>query len=120
MAFKSVFSPELRGKLAEKQRYLATAQKAVSQFARFPGPDGRYYFRLAKVTAGTDRKTGGYKFNFKFICVASVESRSPEFAGSPMNITFRCSPSLKMKISSAAAGRFDPQPRLRWLLTVIE
>lgn len=90
MASKSAFSPELRAKLAEKQRYLVSGQKAISQFARFAGPDGKYYFRLAKVSVGVDRKTGGMKFNFKFVCVATVESRSPEFAGSPMNITFRC------------------------------
>lgn len=89
-ATKSVFSPELRGKLAEKQRYLTGAQKAISQFARFPGPDDEYYFRLAKVTAGVDRKTQGFKFNFKFVCVANKKTRDPEFAGAPMNVTFRC------------------------------
>ena len=89
-SFKSVFSPELRAKLGEKKRYLAAAQKAVSQFARFPGPDDEYYFRLAKVTARADRKSGGYKFNFKFICVANKKTRSAEYAGAPMNVTFRC------------------------------
>lgn len=74
--------------LAQNAQYLAPAAKAVPMFARFPGPPGRYFCRLVRITGRPDKKTGTPIITFAFVTIANCETRSQDYANQPIRIQF--------------------------------
>jgi hypothetical protein len=82
MAQASAFSAELMNKLETETKFIEAASKAVSPFARFPGPDGKYYAKLQRILWTIDKKSGCFKVTLTVMTLAFVESGSSEFKGS--------------------------------------
>lgn len=95
MAESNSFSPEFMAKLQTKAQFIEPAAKAISIFAKFPGPDGRYYADFHKIVGSFDSKSGAPVFTFAYVCLASVETGSQEYIGHPFRIRFACKASEK-------------------------
>lgn len=101
MAQNQAFTPEVMAKLAASAQYIIPAAKAISQIARFPGPDGRYMCDFKRISARFDTKDGCLIVTFAFVTLALVETGSQEHAGYPILIRFYCRASDNQTVQEA-------------------
>lgn len=121
------FSPDFIAKLDNKARFIQTAAKAVSMFAKFPGPDGRYYARLVKILGSFDKKDQSLIVTAAYVIIASVETGDQKFANCTLRQRFQLRASenqtedeawarlftdLFQSLGYATAGWTDPKAQM--------
>ncbi len=91
MAIVDPFTPALMEKLESKGRFIEAATKAISNFARFAGPDGKYLARLARIVPSLDPKTNNsFKCIAYFQTIASLETGDQKYANYIVRIQVNC------------------------------
>lgn len=88
MAQVDAFSPDILNRLEAESHFVTEGVKAVSQFQRFPGPDGLWIAKLGKISWSVDKKLGHLKCTATFIALAYAESGDQAFKGSPIVIRY--------------------------------
>lgn len=72
--------------LNNEARFITEGVKAVSQFLRFPGPDGKYFARLGRITWAKNKKQNCFVCTATFSCLGYAENGSQEHGGKPIVI----------------------------------